>query len=76
MTRSYVTIDVDVYLDEFDDDALIEELEDRGYTVVDKNESFDVSDLTSDEIAAIVGAFQHCKPGTIGNDIYEKLRKR
>ena len=32
----YINIDVD--LDEFDDDDLIEELEDRGYTVGDKEE--------------------------------------
>lgn len=29
----YVDVDIDVEADEFDDDELIEELEDRGYTV-------------------------------------------
>jgi hypothetical protein len=33
----YKSINVDVYLDDFDDDDLIEELEGRGYTV-DKEE--------------------------------------
>lgn len=30
----YVTVDVEVYLDEFSDEDLIEELEDRGISVV------------------------------------------
>lgn len=30
------TVDVEVYLDEFDDDSLVDELEDRGYEVFDK----------------------------------------
>ena len=36
---AYLTIDVEI--DEFDDDDLIEELENRGYTVSDKNEEED-----------------------------------
>lgn len=74
MTRSYVTIDVDVYLDEFDDDALIEELEDRGYQV--KHYKDVPEELTELEINAIVGMFEDSKPGTVGYEIYEKLRKR
>ena len=76
MGRSYTTVDVDVYLDEFDDQDLIDELEDRGYTVKEKNDFFSPDELDEVEIAAIVGAFQDCRPGTIGNEIYEKLRKR
>ena len=30
---AHVTVDVDVYLDEFDDDEIVAELEARGYTV-------------------------------------------
>lgn len=30
----YVTVDVEVYLDEFSDEDLIEELEDRGISVI------------------------------------------
>ena len=30
---AYVTVDVDVYLDEFDNDELVEELESRGFNV-------------------------------------------
>lgn len=38
----YKTISVEVYLDEFDDDALIDELKDRGYTTDkdDENRKF------------------------------------
>ena len=73
---AWVNVDVDVTLDEFDDQELIDELEGRGHwRVVELDETI-IDELTSDEIAAIVGAFQHCKPGTIGNSVYEKLRKR
>ena len=34
----YVTVDVDVYLDEFDDDEIVAELEARGYTVLEQEE--------------------------------------
>lgn len=77
MARSYFTIDVDVYLDEFNDDDLIQELEDRGYTVSDRpGEDVFESTLDSLEREIVANAFQDCKPGTIGNSIYEKMRKR
>ena len=31
------TVDVEVYLEEFDDDSLVDELESRGYRVYEKN---------------------------------------
>lgn len=34
---AYVTVDVDIDLDEFDDDEIIEELESRGFVVNDNN---------------------------------------
>ena len=41
-----VTVDVDVYLDEFNDDDIVEELEGRGYTVTkyQEVETFDRED--------------------------------
>lgn len=40
---AYVTVDVD--LDEFDDDELVEEVKARGYTVVEEEvEKFDMDD--------------------------------
>lgn len=73
MGRTYVEVEVD--LDDFDDQDLIDEIESRGWRVVEDSD-YAPEDLTSEEIAVIVGAFQHCKPGTIGNSVYEKLRKR
>ena len=43
----YVTVDVDIDLDVFDDDELIEELESRGFVVNDNEkeiEKFDMED--------------------------------
>jgi hypothetical protein len=68
---AYVTIDID--LGEFDDDDLIDELEGRDYKIID---TADEEKLTADEITAILERFQMAIPGTIGYDIYEKLRKR
>lgn len=40
-----ITVDVDVYLDEFDDDELVEEVKARGYTVLEEQvEKFDTED--------------------------------
>lgn len=75
MARSYVTIDVDVYLDEFDDEDLIGELEGRGYRIVE-GDDYAPEDLTDEEITTILDRFQMALPGTIGYNIYEKLRKR
>lgn len=42
---AYVTVDVDIDLDEFDDDELVEEVKARGYTVVEEEvEKFDMED--------------------------------
>lgn len=80
MGRVYTTVDVEVYLDEFQDGELIEELEDRGYTVSESPEENEEnafeSTLDSLERDIVANAFQDCKPGTIGNSIYEKMRKR
>ena len=35
---AYVTVDVDVDLNEFDDDEIVAELEARGYTVLEQEE--------------------------------------
>ena len=68
---AYVNID----LSDFDDDDLIDELEGRDYKVFDSEEVAD-DKLTADEITAILERFQMSLPGTIGYDVYEKLRKR
>ena len=38
---AYVTVDVEVDLDEFDDDELVDELEARGYKVDDKDKELE-----------------------------------
>lgn len=76
MARNYITVDVEVYLDEFIDDDLIKELQDRGYTINGKNEEDKEDSLDSLEREIVANAFINCKPGTIGNFIYEKMRKR
>lgn len=64
------TVTVDVYLDHFDDDDLIEEIESRGYEIVSQDA------LSAEEIQVILDLVARAKPGTIEYDIYEKLRKR
>jgi hypothetical protein len=72
-----VTVDVDIeeYLDEVDDQDLADELLSRGWFVADK-EYQPQEDLTDDEISDILERYSWSIPGTIGYEIYEKLRKR
>lgn len=70
---AYITVDVDVELNEFDDQELIDELEERGWYVSEDEPN---EQLTEDEITAILERFQMAVPGTTGYNIYEKLRKR
>jgi hypothetical protein len=71
---AYVEVDVD--LDSFDDQDLIDELEDRGWYVGPEKDWEPNQDLTEVEITAILERFQMSLPGTTGYEIYEKLRKR
>ena len=71
---AYVEVDID--LDAFDDQDLIDELEERGWYVGPSKDWEPMEDLTHDEITAILDKFQMSLPGTTGYEIYEKLRKR
>jgi hypothetical protein len=74
---AYVTIDVDVDMDEFDDQDLADELSSRGWFVGEtKDWSPPNEELTYEEINVILELFQMALPGTIRYEIYEKLRKR
>jgi len=73
---AWVNVDVDVDLSEFDDDDLIEELEGRDWYVSPEKGWEPPADLEDDEITAILERFQMSIPGTVGYNIYEKLRKR
>ena len=68
-------VEVDISLDSIYDDDLIDEIEHRGYRVVEDDE-FAPGDLIPEEVEFIVGTFSTYMPGTIGHSIYEKLRKR
>ena len=74
---AYVTVDVDVDMDEFDDQDLADELSSRGWFVGEtKDWSPPTEELTYEEINVILELFQMALPGTIRYEIYEKLRKR
>ena len=70
---AYITVDIDVELDEFDDQELIDELESRGLYV-----SEDDLDLTREEKDVILDMLSRAmvRLGSIEHEIYEKLRKR
>jgi hypothetical protein len=72
-----VTVDVDIqdYLDEVDDQDLADELLNRGWFVADKDYE-PQEDLTREEMDDILEKYSWSIPGTLGYDIYEKLRKR
>lgn len=67
---------INIELDEFDDQELIDELQSRGYYVED-GEYID-ENLTLDEKELIMSYMiaANKKPGSMEYDIYEKLRKR
>ena len=46
MTRIKIDVDLIDYIDEFDDDDLIEELEERGYAIVDEDEFYSKTEVT------------------------------
>jgi len=71
-SRNYITIDVDVYMNEFDDQDLVEELESRGYTVLEEDDRDEP--LTKQEALLIMDKFSGAKPGTEEYEIYEKMR--
>lgn len=69
-------IEVDVSLEDFDDQDLIDELEERGWYVGEEKDWEPDEPLTREEKDVIVDLLAGAKPGTIENEIYEKLRKR
>ena len=69
-------IEVDVELDVFDDQALIDELEERGWFVGPDKDWEPDEGLTDEEKDVIVDLLARAKPGSIEYNIYEKLRKR
>ena len=72
----YVNMDIEFDLDTVDDQELIDELEDRGWFVGEERGWEPNEELSQEEITFILNKFQMSLPGTIGYEIYEKLRKR
>lgn len=66
-------IEVDVNLEDFEDQELIDELEERGYYV---SEDEPEEQLTREEKDVIMNMMGIGKVGSIEYNIYEKLRKR
>jgi hypothetical protein len=72
----YMTVDVHVDLNEFDDQDLIDELENRGWFVGEEKGWEPDEQLTQDEILLIADLFSNAEIGSNEYFIYEKLRKR
>ena len=70
----YIDVTVDVDLDSFDDQDLIDELEDRGWTVSDEK-GVSVINFDDEELDYIASLVYAAKPGTPGYEIYQKVRK-
>lgn len=71
----YIDVTVDVDLNEFDDDELIDELESRGW-VVSEEKGKEFLHLTEDELDYIADLVCNAKPGTLGYEIYQKVKKK
>ena len=72
----YMTVDVHVDLNEFDDQDLIDELENRGWFVGEEKGWEPDEQLTQNEKLLIAGLFSNAEIGSEEYFIYEKLRKR
>jgi hypothetical protein len=73
---AYTTVDVYVDLNDFDDQELIDELENRGWFVGEEKGWEPDEQLTKDEIQLIADLFSNAEIGSKKYFIYEKLRKR
>jgi hypothetical protein len=70
---AYVTVDVDVYLDEFDNDELVEELKARGYHVQD--EPFEDNKLDKFELDFLLDLVDKNNKDVYTNRVRDKLHK-
>lgn len=73
---AYINVEIDVELDEFDDQELIDELESRGWYVGEEKDWKPEEPLTREEKDVIMNMMGIGKVGSIEYNIYEKLRKR
>ena len=68
---AYVTVDVDIDLDEFDDDELVEELEHRGYKVDDNNK--ELEDFLSEDWKLLLEVIDNVPETVYTRRVREKL---
>jgi hypothetical protein len=71
-----VTVDIDIedYLNEASDRDLIEELEGRGYEVIEEAKN-PLKELSKEELDHLRDMVINGKPGSIEWSIYQKIRK-
>ena len=69
----YVTVDVDIDLDEFDDDEIVEELEARGYNV--QKEPLENNELDKFEFDFLLDLVDKNNTDVYTNRIRDKLHK-
>ena len=67
-------VDFEVDLDEWTDEELINEIEDRGYQVLEEDPI--EKELTPEELEALRAAVRDSEPGSLLYSVYEKIRKR
>jgi len=70
----YIDVTVDVELDSFDDQELIDELEGRGW-IVSEEKGKALLDFDDEELDFIYEMTKDSKPGSPGYEIYLKVRK-
>lgn len=58
MAYKTVTVDVEVDVNNFDDDELIDELESRGYKCISKND-FDDEQISKQDLLVIINLLDH-----------------
>ena len=68
---AYITVDVDINLDEFDDDEIVEELEARGYYV--QKESFEFNKLDKYDLDFMLDLVDKNNTDVYTNRVRDKL---
>lgn len=71
MTIKYIDTTVEVYLDEWDDKELLEEIKNRGYTF----NKLEEENITSQEIDRVVELIGDLKIGSCDYFIVDKLKR-
>jgi len=73
------TVDVEVYLEEFDDDDLIDEIKDRGYEVYDKGEvrksRDDDAKFYNKSISDLYNTYTTCSPELFNKELKKFFRE-